>query len=412
MTDTALQRPAARRAALPLLLLTLLVTCALGWAFKAHCLVGGNWHASVQYTTGCYSDAVPFWGARAVDRGLLPYYQTRMEYPVLTGAQIWLQGLATRALFGAHASATGFLAMVVAANTLLAALVFLLFRRAGVDRARLWAWVAAPPLVLYLGHNWDLGAVAFAVGAMFAAWRGRLVLAAALAALGVAAKLFPVLLLPLVLLCAWQAPGRDLRTRLGDVATLALVALGAWSLVNLPVAVSAPENWSEFYRFSQERSGTAASVWEVLAVQGWWPTSIAQRNLYATLAFVAGAVLIVGLGWRRHRAHLWVLFTPLLAWFMLTNKVYSPQFDLWLYPVLLLTAPRLLPVLLFAAAGTAAYFAEFWWFAGLEHATPSATPAAIAAAAALRAAVMLWLIADALRLPPPGWIDAPAPARA
>jgi hypothetical protein len=61
--------------------------------------------------------------------------------------------------------------------------------------------------------------------------------------------------------------------------------------------------------------------------------TIADRNLYAAILFVAGAALIVALGWRRHRAHPWVLFTPVLAWFMLSNKVYSPQFDLWLYPV-------------------------------------------------------------------------------
>lgn len=392
------------------LALALAVTCLAGWWFKAHCLSGG-WRGAIQYTTGCYSDAVPFWGARGVDRAQLPYFEARMEYPVLTGGQIWLEGVLTRALFGVRADAAGFLAVVAAANALLAGVVLQLFHRAGVDRTRLWAWAAAPPLVLYLGHNWDLGAVAFAVAALLAAWRGRLVLAAALAALGVAAKLFPVLLLPLIVLCALAGRGRDWRARLGDAATCALVAVGAWSLVNLPVAVLAPENWSEFYRFSQARSGTAASVWEIFSVQGWWRTTIAQRNQFATLAFVGGAAAIVALGWRQHRDRAWVLFTPVLAWFMLTNKVYSPQFDLWLYPMLLLTAPRLLPVALFVGAGVAAYFAEFWWFAGLEGASPSATPAAIAATAALRAAAMLWLVADALRLPPPRWItERAAPA--
>lgn len=409
MTD----RAAAGRRVGVALALALAAMCIAGWWFKAHCLVGGHWPRSVQYTTGCYSDVVPFWHLRGVANGEWPYLQARLEYPVLTGAQIWLQGWATRLLWGARADAAAFLAVASAANALLAGLLLWLLQRAGVDRTRLWLWAAAPPLLLYLGHNWDLGAVAFALGALLAAGRGRLVLASALAALGVAAKLFPVLLLPLLVLSALALPAAGARTRLALAATCALAAVGAWSLVNLPVAVLAPENWSEFYRFSQQRAGTAASVWEILSTQGWWRTTIAQRNAWASALFVAGAAAIVALGWRQHRARPWVLFAPVLAWFMLTNKVYSPQFDLWLYPVLLLTAPRVLPVLLFALAGVAAYFAEFWWFAALDGAWPRATPAAIAVTAALRAAVMLWLIADALRLPPPRWLAArPMPAAA
>ena len=119
---------------------------------------------------------------------------------------------------------------------------------------------------------------------------------------------------------------------------------------------------------------------------------------------MAGAGAIVALGWRRHRAQPWVLFTPVLAWFLLTNKVYSPQFDLWLYPMLLMTAPRLRPVGLFVIGDIGAYFAEFWWFAGMAGAWPAATPGAIALWAAVRAAAMLWAIAEAVRLPAPEWL--------
>ena len=67
------------------LLAVLAVTCLLGFGFKQHCMPGG-WTDSEQYLTGCYSDAVPFWTARAVDKGSVPYLQTPIEYPVLTGA--------------------------------------------------------------------------------------------------------------------------------------------------------------------------------------------------------------------------------------------------------------------------------------------------------------------------------------
>lgn len=392
------------------LMLALALTCALGWLFKTHCAPGG-WSGFEQYSTGCYSDAIPFWTGRGVAAGEAPYFQARMEYPVLTGGLIWIEGGITRLLFGAGANAMYFLAVVTWVNALLAALVLWMLWRAGMEPRRLWAWACAPPLILYVGHNWDMLAVAFAVAALLLARRSRPVHSAAMAGLGMAAKLWPVLLLPLLGLQALFGEGgawRDWLRRWRPALLIAAAAIGAWALVNLPVALLARENWSEFFRFSSERDGTAASVWEIFQVSGGFPTPVAQRNLLSGLALLGGGAAIVAWGWRRHRARPWVLFTPLLAWFLLTSKVYSPQFDLWLYPMLLMTAPRLRPVAIFVVADVAAYFAEFWWFAALNHAWPTATPGDIAMAAGLRAAAMLWLIRDCVRLDPPQWITAAA----
>lgn len=385
--------------------IALTLTIGAGWLFKGHCVPGG-WTNAEQYSTGCYNDVMPFWHGRAVAEGKVPYFQTRMEYPVLTGAQIWAEGGAARLLFGPRARDFHFLGVVVIANGLLAALILRLFLDAGVEAKRFWAWALAPPLVLYVGHNWDLAAAALAVGALLLAREGRLVPAAAAAGLGTAAKLFPVLALPLFGLGALFGDARPWPQRLLRATALSAAAIGAWGLVNLPVAWFAFDNWSEFYRFSQERPGTVAASWSVFTDRGWWDTWIADRNRYAAIAFLAGAAMIVALGWRKHRAHLWVLFTPVLAWFMLTNKVYSPQFDLWLYPVLLMTVPRLWPVALFVIGDIAAYFAEFWWLGGMEHGWPAATTTHIAIAAGFRAAVMLWIIGECVLRDPPAWLTA------
>lgn len=391
------------------LMLALALTCALGWLFKTHCAPGG-WTDSEQYTTGCYSDAVPFWTGRGVAAGEVPYLQAQMEYPVLTGALIWIEGGIARGLFGASANAMHFLAIVTLVNALLAGLILWLMRRAGVSDQRLWWWALAPPLILYVGHNWDLLAIGFAVAALLWARAAKPVHAGAAAGLGMAAKLFPVLMLPLLGLGALFGAREPWVRRFVLAAMIGAAAVAAWAVANLPVAALAFENWSQFYTFSSERSGTAASFWEILGVSGIWATSTPDRNLYAALLFLAGAAGIIGFGWRLHRERLWVLFTPCLAWFMLTNKVYSPQFDLWVYPMVLITAPRLRPVAIFVLAGVCAYFAEFWWFASLENAWPAATQTDIALAAGLRAVAMLWLIVDAVRLEPPAWISRTANA--
>ncbi|RZM04957.1 MAG: hypothetical protein EOP67_77470, partial [Sphingomonas sp.] len=228
----------------------LALTCLLGWAFKGHC--GAAWGGSIQYVTGCYSDAVPFWGLRGVSAGQVPYLEARMEYPVF--------------------------------------LVLRMLRRAGVDRARQYAWAAAPPLVLYLGHNWDMLAVTFAVAALLSARSGDTPRAASLAALGSAAKLFPVLMLPLLGLGAlFSRGGGSVARRVTMASVLVLVAVGSWALVNLPIAALAFTNWSEFYAFSSERAGTAGSVWEILAQSGWWATTIPERNLWSAALFIGGA---------------------------------------------------------------------------------------------------------------------------
>ncbi len=79
--------------------IALALAIGAGWLFKGHCVPGG-WTDAEQYTTGCYNDVMPFWHGREVAEGKVPYFQARMEYPVLTGAQIWVEGGAARLLFG------------------------------------------------------------------------------------------------------------------------------------------------------------------------------------------------------------------------------------------------------------------------------------------------------------------------
>ncbi|QIG78456.1 glycosyltransferase 87 family protein [Stakelama tenebrarum] len=397
------QRLDLARLALPA---TLLLTCLLGWGFKAHCLENGGWPSWVQYSTGCYSDAIPFWTARDVDAGAVPYFESRMEYPVLTGLLIWIEGGLARLTGASGPGSTHFLFWVTFGNALLAFAILAMLYRAGMNDARLKRWALAPPLILYLGHNWDMLAVALAVAAMLTARQGRPATAAALAGLGTAAKLFPALLLPLLGLQALFGDSeRPLFERIRNAALLSAAAIGAWLLVNLPVALAAFENWSEFYRFSGSRPGTRASIWEILNHLHVWRATIAERNFWSALAFFAGYAAIVALGWRRHRTRLWILFPAVLGWFLLTNKVHSPQFDLWIYPLLLIAAPRLWPVALFAAGDLAAYFAEFWWLARMNGAWPHATIIPVALAAGVRGAALLWLIADLVRLPSPRWIE-------
>ena len=64
----------------------------------------GEWTGNKQYTHFCYSDVVPLWSAERLDVGGVPYRDTTVEYPVLTGGFMWLTAGLTR---GVHALAPG-----------------------------------------------------------------------------------------------------------------------------------------------------------------------------------------------------------------------------------------------------------------------------------------------------------------
>ncbi|MBO9499771.1 MAG: DUF2029 domain-containing protein [Novosphingobium sp.] len=399
------------RPTLLVLLAATFVTCAAGWLFKAQCTFDGQWDNLELYAKGCYSDAFPFWRGHRLAEGAIPYLQTQIEYPVLTGLLIFLEQRWTHALFGPDAGDPAFVFVVSLANTALALLVTRMLWDLRLPAQRLWAWALAPLLVLYVGHNWDLLAVTLALAAFVAAEKGRPVRACALAALGAAAKLFPVLLLPLIAL------RRLLAFRFGEVMVLVLVSVGTWAAVNLPVALLAPDNWSEFYRFSSERGGTAAAVWDLAAHYQVFITDIPMRNLLSGLAFVAGMGAMLHEGWPRYKDRLWLMITPVLLWFLFTSKVYSPQFDLWAYPFILITARRWEPMALFVLGDAACYFMELWFFSGQGGGWPAVPMASVLCAAVIRAVAIFWLIFDALRQPLPEWLEretggAPLPAGA
>ena len=403
MTEPQTRSPlplAETRSSLPPveILIFAVVVLLAGWLFKAHCYLDGAWAGGEQYTTGCYTDVVPFWSGRGVAGGAVPYVEAQLEYPVLTGAQIWIEGALSRAFVGPDGTALVFLTVVTVANAALALGVLVLLHRMAVPRARLWWWALAPAIVLYVGHNWDLLAMFLAVLAIHRHRQGDAVGAGAALGLGTAAKLFPALLLPLVLLTHLQ------RREVGRLAVTAGSAAITWLAVNLPVALAAPRQWAEFYTFSQERLGTYAATWTVFDELGLLHTSVEQRNFWGAVTFALGAAAIVWAGWRTHRGQEWVLVTPVVVWFLLTNKVWSPQFDLWLVPLLIVTMRRTWPLVAFAVADVLVYWTEFWWLARLQGNTPSAPFEALAAAAALRAVVLVGIMVLAVRDRPPAWL--------
>jgi uncharacterized membrane protein len=326
------------------LLVMTLATLLLGFAQKSPC-ASGDWSGTKQYTHFCYSDVVPLWTDERLAVSAVPYRDTAVEYPVLVGGFMWVTAEFTR---GVHALVSSWSEVVIfgVLTAILLSVCALVVTAATAQTARGRPYDAAifalsPLLVFHAFSNWDLLAMAFLSGAMWAWSRRRPVLCGALIGLGTAAKLYPALFLVAIGILA-------LRTRKwADARWAAAAAVLTWLAVNGPIALAYHRGWWEFYKFSIERSTERSTLWAMgrtLAVASvhdsdapyWVPPGIA-----VALAFVGAILLVAWLGVRAPiRPRLAQLAFLCVLAFLLTTKVWSPQYSLWLVPLVALARPR------------------------------------------------------------------------
>ncbi|HET6770461.1 MAG TPA: glycosyltransferase 87 family protein [Actinomycetota bacterium] len=353
------------------------LTLAVGYLIKLPC-AGGDWRDERQYRRLCYSDIVPLYSGRGIDRGLVPYLEADNEYPVLTGLSMAAAG----APADSHASFFTWTVLMLSVSAL--ATAWALQRMAG-HRALFFA--LAPTLAVYGFMNWDLLAVALVTIGTLAYLRERDTAAGILLGLAIAAKLYPALLLiPF-------AAGRLRAGRVDRAVRLAAWTVGSWVAVNLPFAILAPERWSFFFRFNATRGADWDTAWLLPQHKLGWTTG--AINVLAAATFLALAALMwIAAERRRHGFQLWTLGFPILVVFLLTSKVYSPQFSLWLLPWFALAHPDIRLFAAFQAADVAVFVTRFTWFADFETGDlPSAgfQLALVVRAIVLIACVVAWI---------------------
>jgi uncharacterized membrane protein len=173
--------------------------------------------------------------------------------------------------------------------------------------------------------------------------------------LGTAAKLYPVLLfLPLVCL-GWRT------RRLRPVIEAAGWAALAWINVNIAFILVNYADWSTFYKLSRSRPAGYSSIWYVLQLHG---TDLTPLNPWAsglTAVLLLGTAALALLAPRRPR--LAQLAFLVVAAFLVANKVYSPQYLLWLVPLAALARPRWRDFWIWQA-GELVHFAGIWLYLG------------------------------------------------
>jgi len=370
------------------LLAVFTVVFAVGLVQKAPC---GQTHwsdESVRYAKMCYSDVPYLYTARGFAEHRWPYGESfgrypAMEYPVLISYLAWGASEITALMPSGPSQAVreattveglwGLAGMSREVNTYFLVTALLLFGcglgavvfLAGARPGRPWdamAFALSPVLLLASLVNWDLLAVLFTAGALWAWARGRPALAGVMVGLGVATKLYPLFLLGAFLVDCLRTD-RSGRRRMDRFAVASAAAAGAWIVANLPAMVTGFSAWKVFWTFNSSRGADLGSVW-LLADQLGVHSSTHRINVVSGVVFVLAClgILALGLSAPRRPRVAQVAFLVVAA-FLLVNKVYSPQYVLWLLPLAVLARPRWRDLLIWQACEVA-YFAAVWIYLG------------------------------------------------
>lgn len=308
---------------------------------KNPCRVNG-WSTPQHFYMACYSDWPELFQSRGLADGVFPFLTegAQFEYPVLLGLLAGATALLVPSAGSDQARALAY--FDINAGLVAAVWIVTVIATARMTNRRPWdaAMVAVAPGIVLAGTiNWDLWAVMLATLGMLFFARNRPVAAGVFIGLGTALKLYPLLILGAVLVLA---------IRSGKFRPLVLstgAAAATWLVVNVPFMIKDFGGWRYFLTFTQDRGAGYSSVWfaynEVAERLGWSAVGAEFINFWAFTLFAAACAGIAVLGLTvARRPRMAQLVFLIVAAFILTNKVYSPQFVLWLVPLVALARPR------------------------------------------------------------------------
>ena len=312
--------------------------------------------------------------ANAVFDGRVPYRDFFMEYP--PGA---LAVFLPPAAFGSSHYNAAFKCLMALCGIATLLIVATLLAKIGVSTTRLWAAVllfALSPLALgpISLNTYDAWPALLTVGALALLLSGRDVFAFALLGAALAAKVYPVVLIPPVAIFVWRERGR----------ISALRSLGAslmvCALFVVPFLVVAPHGLAESFRAQAARSLQVESLGgSLLAVAdrlGLYSATVVHRTGHAisydlvgslpetlaVLSSIAQALAVISVAWlylrgRDDPRRLALAFAAAVAGFLAFTRFFSPQYLVWVVPFVLLLEPAV-----WALTAAALVLAQVWFF--------------------------------------------------
>jgi hypothetical protein len=316
-----------------------------------------------------------------VASGLVPYRDFSFEYPPAALPALVVPALLTDSVDAYRVAFVTELAVIGALAVLVLAAALRALGYDAVDRRLRLAAVAVLPAFLggVILTRFDLLPAGLVAGSFLLAGSGRLRGAAFVAGIGIAVKLYPAVLVPLLGVAAWRRGGR--RELLRVVGLAALPAAVAY----LPFFVLAPDGVVDSLTRQLGRplqieslgAGLLLIAHDAFGTSLAWASGSGSQNLTGTAADVlavvqgvaqVGVVAAVWLAFARGPAtteRLVRFGAAAMVAFVALSKVLSPQFLVWLVLLVPLVAGVrgrfALGLTALACACTAVWFPERYW---------------------------------------------------
>ena len=286
-----------------------------------HCY-NSNWTGVGVDVHECYSDLPALFDARGLVHHVWPYSSATnsVEYPPLTGVVMWATALITP--HGENSDKYYFLINIalLAALFILTAVVV-----SKINPSKWYLLPVLPAVIASLYINWDMWAVLTAVLSIYWFDRKKYLWSSFALAISIATKFFPiVLLIPISVIFLKQ---RELKAGVRYLSQTILL----WVVINAPFAISTPTGWWRFFKLNSNRPADLGSFWQAINIFNINPPHI---DFYWLALFILASLAVAG--------HLLrATYVPTLAQvafifvalFTALNKVYSPQYVLWLAPL-------------------------------------------------------------------------------
>jgi hypothetical protein len=363
-------------------------TCAA--AGVAAVLLGISFYVLIRWLERGQLSDVPVYEhyAGLVRSGAVPYRDFPFEYPPAALPALLLPA------YLPWSYATSFAVLMGVCGAACIAGAALALRAVDASVERIWAallLIGVSPLVLgsLFDTRFDLWPTLLAVGAVAAIAGERPVLSGGLLGLGFAAKLWPAVLLPIAVAHLWRRRGR------ADALVVVAGFLAVAAVCFLPFAAIAPDGLRAMFSDQLGRPLQVESLGAavLMAAQHLGMHSLATVNSHGAQALSGrGAGLAADLStalelagvlavWilfarRRHPDGEAVLLAAAAAVCVLVafDKVLSPQYMIWLVPVVVLvrgTRGLVAGALLLAVLGlTQTWFPWHYWSLALDHRAP------------------------------------------
>jgi len=278
--------------------------------------------------------------------GLVPYRDFEFEYPPGALPALVLPALVSDSLSGYRVVFAAEMAVAGAIGVLLLAAGLRRLGRARDDRRTTLAVVAVLPAFLggVILTRFDLVPAALVAGALVLLIGGRLRAAAVVVGLGIAVKLYPAVLLPLLGVVAWRKGGRR------ELAVVVALSLAPVAVAYLPFLLVGPDGVLDSLgrqlgrplQIESVGAGVLLALHQAAGIDLEWASGSGSQNLRGTGA--DALAVLQGIAQAAALALVWVSFArgpatverlvrhaaASVVAFVALSKVLSPQFLVWL----------------------------------------------------------------------------------